>query len=70
MVSPVGAYTDSKGYGYVRKQVANFINNRDGPKVDADWNNIYLTSGASEGVRLMCKMLLRSYRDAMLVPIP
>lgn len=52
MTSPMGAYTsNSKGHNYVRKTIADFIQNRDGPAVKADWNNVYLTNGASEGVR-------------------
>ena len=52
MSSPIGAYTsDSRGHNFVRKSVAEFIEKRDGPAVQADFNNIYLTNGASEGVR-------------------
>ena len=52
MSSPIGAYTsDSRGHNFVRKSVAEFIERRDGPAVKADFNNIYLTNGASEGVR-------------------
>ena len=50
--SPIGAYTsDSRGHNFVRKSVADFIERRDGPAVQADFANIYLTNGASEGVR-------------------
>ena len=50
MVSPVGAYTgNSKGYQFVREKIAKFITERDG--VSADPNDIYVTNGASEGVR-------------------
>ena len=50
--SPIGAYTsDSRGHGFVRQSVADFIERRDGPAVQADFQNIYLTNGASEGVR-------------------
>lgn len=48
--SPVGAYTvNSKGFMHIRKQVAKFIEERDG--VVSDPENIFLTNGASEGVR-------------------
>ena len=58
--SPMGAYTsNSKGFAYVRKSIAEFINQRDGFSVDADWNNIYLTNGASEAVRTAFKLLIR-----------
>ena len=50
--SPMGAYTgNSKGFEFVRESIAKFIEERDGPAVKADANNIYLTNGASEGVR-------------------
>ena len=58
--APMGAYTsNSKGFAYVRKSIAEFINQRDGFSVDADWNNIYLTNGASEAVRTAFKLLIR-----------
>jgi aspartate/methionine/tyrosine aminotransferase len=51
LITPTGAYTgNSKGYDYVREKVAEFIKNRDGVPT-TDPNNIYLTNGASEGVR-------------------
>ena len=37
--SPMGAYTsNSKGHMFVRKSIAEFINQRDGPSVQCDWN--------------------------------
>lgn len=69
MVSPIGAYTgNSKGYPLVREKVANFISERDGVK--ADPNNIFLTNGASEGVRTAFNMLIRDEKDAIMIPIP
>src|SRR5512138_515145 len=43
-----GAYTESKGYRFVREAVAEFIHARDGIASDPD--AIYLTDGASKGV--------------------
>ena len=69
--TPVGAYTsNSKGHAQVRQAIANYINARDGSEVHSDWNNIYLTNGASEGVRLCFRMLIRDKQDGVLVPIP
>jgi len=69
--TPIGAYTqNSKGHQQVRQAIANYINTRDGKEVDSDWNNIYLTSGASEGVRILVKMIVRDKQDGVLVPIP
>lgn len=66
----VGAYTgNSKGWIYVRQTVADFIRRRD--NVDfADFEDIYLTNGASEAVRIAFKMLIRNPNDGVLVPIP
>jgi aspartate/methionine/tyrosine aminotransferase len=67
--SPVGAYTtNSKGWTFAREAVAKYISNRDG--VQADPEHIYLTNGASEGVRLIMSALIRDSNDGMLVPIP
>lgn len=67
--SPVGAYTtDSRGWSYAREAVANYIFQRDGITANAD--NIYLTNGASEGVRLCMTALIRDSNDGVLCPIP
>lgn len=56
----MGAYTsNSKGHSFIRKSIAEFINERDGPSVNSNWNNIYLTNGASEAVRTSFKLLIR-----------
>lgn len=68
--SPVGAYTtDSRGWSYAREAVAKYINERDG-LTNANPNNIYLTNGASEGVRTAMTMLIRDSNDGVLCPIP
>lgn len=67
----MGAYTgNSKGFECVRESVAKFIEERDGPAVKADINNIFLTNGASEGVRIAFTILLRDQLDGVMVPIP
>jgi len=67
--SPAGAYTvNSKGWGYVREKVSDFISKRDGVKADSE--RIYLTNGASEGVRTSFTALIRNPHDGILVPIP
>lgn len=64
----VGAYTDSRGCGGIREEVAQFIKNRDGHDCDAE--GIFLTDGASVGVRLFLNTLIRNQKDCVLVPIP
>ena len=71
MTTPIGAYTqNSKGHMFIRQAIAEFIERRDGPAVKANWNNIYMTNGASEGVRTAFKLLLTQKSDGILVPIP
>lgn len=65
----VGAYTESQGITLVRQEVAEFINRRDGAS-NADPDDIFLTDGASSGVKALMQLLVRSPDDAILVPIP
>ena len=53
----------------MRQTVADFINRRDGVQ-DSTAENIYLTNGASEAVRLAFSALLRNSNDGILIPIP
>ena len=69
----VGAYSDSKGLLFVRKAIANFIQNRDsygGVTVEADAESIYLTDGASKGVQTALIMLLAAPNDGIMIPVP
>ena len=66
----IRAYTsNSKGFVFVRQKVAEYINQRDQID-DADPNHIYLTNGASEGVRQALSMLITSANDGIMIPIP
>eukprot|EP00931_Biecheleriopsis_adriatica_P077536 TRINITY_DN51089_c0_g1_i1.p1 TRINITY_DN51089_c0_g1~~TRINITY_DN51089_c0_g1_i1.p1 ORF type:complete len:508 (-),score=128.09 TRINITY_DN51089_c0_g1_i1:51-1574(-) len=65
----VGAYTNSMGFASVREEVAEFIQRRDG--YQSDLNNIFITDGASAGVRLLYQAMIRPGKnDGVLVPIP
>ncbi|CAJ1355515.1 unnamed protein product [Effrenium voratum] len=63
-----GAYTDSSGLLLVRQQVAEFLLKRDG--FPAEPKNIYLTTGASEGVKRAISALIKDERCGMLIPRP
>jgi aspartate/methionine/tyrosine aminotransferase len=63
-----GAYTESKGYRFVREAVAEFIRARDG--IDSDPDAIFLTDGASKGVQAALRLLIADERDGILIPIP
>lgn len=64
----VGAYSHSQGQISVRNEVADFIKNRDG--YSADPNSIFLTDGASSGVRSLLSIMLRDEQDGVMIPIP
>jgi len=64
----LGAYTDSKGFAFVRRAVADFIRARDG--IEADPEAIYLTDGASKGAQSVLRLLVAGDRDGILIPIP
>lgn len=67
----VGQYSGSQGVQVVREEVAKFIEARDavGP---ADPDQIFLTDGASAGVRMVYTTMINSAAgtDGILVPIP
>ncbi|KAF3325466.1 glutamate--glyoxylate aminotransferase 2 [Carex littledalei] len=64
----LGAYSDSRGIPGVRKEVAEFIERRDGYPTDPEL--IFLTDGASKGVMQMLNALIRNENDGILVPVP
>jgi alanine transaminase len=64
----VGAYTESKGYRFVREAVADFIRARDG--IAADPEAIFLTDGASKAAQSVLRVLIADARDGILIPIP
>jgi len=68
----VGAYSESQGILAVREEVSKFLQERDG--YESDPNDIFLTNGASDGVRLCLQTIMRSpnngIKDGILTPIP
>ena len=64
----LGAYTDSRGFAFVREAVAQFIRERDG--IEADPEAIYLTDGASKAAQSVLRLLIDGPRDGILIPIP
>ena len=46
-----GSYSDSPGIELIRRHVADYITRRDGG-IQADWLNVILCAGASEGIRV------------------
>ncbi|KAK3764899.1 hypothetical protein RRG08_025420 [Elysia crispata] len=68
----IGAYSDSAGVSVVREDIAKYISERDG--IPADPENIYLGTGASEGIRNVLKLMMTSLegneRAGVMIPIP
>ena len=64
----LGAYTESKGYRFVRQAVADFVHARDGIPTDAD--HVFLTDGASKGVQSVLRLLVDGPADGVMIPIP
>ncbi|CAM9863889.1 unnamed protein product, partial [Discosporangium mesarthrocarpum] len=64
----IGAYSDSKGNPYIRQEIADFIERRDGYLADPE--SIFLTNGASEAVRTILRTMIRGEIDGVMVPYP
>ena len=68
----VGSYSDSAGIEYIRHHVAEYIKERDG--YDSDWQNVVLTTGASDGARSVLSLINSGSTDGIptgvMVPIP
>nr|AAL39959.1 SD05601p [Drosophila melanogaster] len=68
----VGSYTDSAGLEVVRRQVAQYIEKRDGG-IASNWQDIYLTGGASPGIKSILSMInaeVGCKAPGVMVPIP
>lgn len=64
----LGAYTDSKGFPFVRQAVARFIHERD--HIPTDPESVFLTDGASKGAQAVLRILVAGPRDGVLIPVP
>eukprot|EP01084_Bolivina_argentea_P071311 129682_1 len=69
----IGAYTHSQGLTAIRETVCDFICNRDGlPKTNDIVNptQIFLSDGASPGIKYVLQALIAGPTDGILIPIP
>ena len=53
-----GAYSDSAGVSIIRQDIAKFISDRDGHP--ANQNHVFLSTGASDGIKVMCDSTCRT----------
>jgi len=70
--SSMGAYSASQGIDCVRQDVAGYIEHRDGG-IPCDPDNVYLTTGASDGIVTMLKLLVcgeGETRTGVMISIP
>eukprot|EP01061_Rhynchopus_euleeides_P004060 TRINITY_DN1338_c0_g1_i11.p1 TRINITY_DN1338_c0_g1~~TRINITY_DN1338_c0_g1_i11.p1 ORF type:complete len:515 (+),score=206.75 TRINITY_DN1338_c0_g1_i11:85-1629(+) len=63
-----GAYTESLGYKWIRQNLAAALEKRDG--APANPNNIFLTDGASPGIKVVLNLLISGPKDGIMIPIP
>ena len=64
----IGQYSPSQGVAFVRQHVAEFIAARDGYPASA--SDIFLTNGASDGIAVLMKVIVRDPTDGIFIPIP
>ena len=55
-------------YEFARKNIAKFIENRDGYKSDKEL--IHLTNGASDGIQMIMDALIKDKNQGFMIPIP
>lgn len=70
--SSIGSYTDSAGLEVIRKDIAAYMEERDGG-VKANSDNIFLCNGASEGIKSIMKLLVSGRdepRAGIMLPVP
>ncbi|KAL0469915.1 pyridoxal phosphate-dependent transferase [Neurospora intermedia] len=67
-VGSVGAYSASNGAPAIRQHIAEFLERRDG--FPANWQDIYLSAGASSGVNTLLHIICADEKSGILVPIP
>jgi alanine transaminase len=61
-----GSYSNSIGHLSIRKNVANFIYERDGYK--SNENRIFISNGASASIQNILKLLIRNNKDGNFLP--
>ncbi|XP_048886834.1 alanine aminotransferase 2 [Brienomyrus brachyistius] len=68
----LGSYSASQGVDCIRKDIATYVEQRD-QGVPCNWDNVYLTTGASDGIMSILKLLVSGQgpsRTGVMIPIP
>eukprot|EP00049_Salpingoeca_infusionum_P013581 m.253297 g.253297 ORF g.253297 m.253297 type:complete len:533 (+) comp15483_c1_seq1:4448-6046(+) len=64
----LGAYSESQGAKIVRESVERLIRTRD--KIIPNPDDIFITAGASEGIKLLLRTLIHDSSSGIMIPIP
>ncbi|ELU06197.1 hypothetical protein CAPTEDRAFT_162690 [Capitella teleta] len=68
----IGSYSDSAGVEVIRRDIASYIEKRDGG-VKCDFNNVFMSTGASDGIKAILNLMI-SHSPAtptgVMIPIP
>lgn len=70
MNAKMGAYTHSKGVRGFRDVISEFIDKRDGVSTKCDPEGIFITNGASDGVKTALELCVADPTDGILIPTP
>ncbi len=74
MEGGLGAYSESLGALFIREAIADFINKRDGlgspHTMSSNPEHIFLTEGASGGVKYVLDLIIADKHDGIMIPIP
>ena len=64
----IGSLSPASGYGFIRKNVAKFINRQSGMKLGKD--DVILTEGSCNAINLIFNSIISSPNDGIMVPSP
>jgi alanine transaminase len=64
----MGGYSDASGFDVFRKAVSKYISKRD--DCECDFNNIYLTDGALDGMIFMNNLIFSKKDAGIMLPVP
>lgn len=67
-IKHIEQYTHFKGLELIRENIAKFITKRDNCETDKE--DIFLSNGASGGIKVVLQTLLEEEKDTVLAPIP
>jgi len=64
----IGSLSPASGYGFIRKNVARFVNNQSGMKLKKD--DVILTEGSCNAINLIFNSIINNPKDGIMVPSP